>query len=311
MQFTPAGVVPAALMPWTPDMAMDLPGLRRHLSDLAGVRGVTAVCVNGHASEVVACTEDEQAAILATAVDEIGSRLPVVGGVCSESSLVAASHARRWTALGASALLVVPPSTFAKGAQLRPEMVVEHYSRIAAATDLPLIVFQYSAASGQAHSLETLLRLAETIPTVRAIKDYCGDPVLHEQTVRHLQNGPRRVNVLTAHSSWLLPSLALGCAGILSGAGSTIAPLQVELFEAMQAGDLSRAREVAERIDVPNRLFYRPPLADQHNRMKEAQVLMGRFAHAAVRPPLMKLPAAEIAALRAGLLRAGLIAEER
>jgi len=67
MQFTPAGVVPAALMPWTPDMAMDLPGLRRHLSDLAGVRGVTAVCVNGHASEVVACTEDEQAAILATA----------------------------------------------------------------------------------------------------------------------------------------------------------------------------------------------------------------------------------------------------
>jgi 4-hydroxy-tetrahydrodipicolinate synthase len=311
MQFQASGVIPAALMPWTPDMAMDLPGLRRHLADLAGVRGVTAVCVNGHASEVMSCTEDEQAAILSAAVDEIGSRLPVVGGVYSESSIAAASHARRWDALGASALLVVPPQAFGKGAQLRPEMVVEHYSRIAAVTDLPLIIFQYTLAGGQAHSLETMIRLAEAIPTICAVKDYCGDPVLHEQAVRHLQNGPRRVNVLTAHSAWLLQSLALGCAGILSGAGSTIAPLQVELFEAMQAGDLARARAVNERIAVPNGLFYRPPFADQHNRMKEAQVMMGRFAHAVVRPPLMKLPAAEIAAIRAGLLRAGLIANDR
>ncbi len=307
MKFEATGVIPAALMPWTPDMEMDLPGLRRHLRDLGAVNGVSAICVNGHASEVLSCSEDEQARILAAAVDEVGAGVPIVSGVCCESSIIAARHARQWTQLGASALLVVPPSVFAKGAQLRPEMVLEHYQRIADASDLPLIIFQYTVAGGLAHSLETLVRLAEQIPSIRAIKDYCGDPVLHEETVRHLQNTPRRVNVLTAHSSWLLQSLALGCAGILSGAGSTIAAMQVEIFRAMQEGDLARAREANERMNVMNRAFYRPPFADQHNRMKEAQVLMGRFEHATVRPPLMKLADSEVAAIRSALVRAGLL----
>lgn len=304
-QFQPAGVIPAALMAWTPELEMDLPGLRRHLRDVAGIDGVSAICVNGHASEVMACSEEEQAAILSTAVEEIGGRMPVVGGCWSESSITAARHAKRWTGLGASALLVVPPSAFGKGAQLRPEMVIEHYSRIADASELPLIIFQYAGA--QAHSVDTLLRLAERIPTIRAIKDYCGDPVVHEETVRQLQNGPRQVQVLTAHSSWLLQSLALGCAGILSGAGSTIAPMQVELFRAMQAGDLTRARAANERLHVMNDAFYHAPAADQHNRMKEAQVLLGKFANAAVRPPLMKLPASEVARIREALVRANLL----
>lgn len=305
LKFQAAGIVPAALMPFTPDMELDLPGFRRHLQDLVAVRGVTAVCVNGHASEVMSCTEEEQAQILSASVEEIGGRVPVVGGLWSESSITAAKQARRWEQLGASALLVVPPVAFGKGAQQRPEMVLDHYRRIADASDLPLIVFQY--AGPQQFSIATLCKLADTIPTVRAVKDYCGDPVLHEETVRQLQDSHRKVAVLTAHSSWLLQSLALGCAGILSGAGSTVAALQSELFDAMGEGDLPRAREVNERLQVMNRAFYHPPMADQHNRMKEAQVLMGKFAHATVRPPLMKLPESEIEGVRQALQRTGLI----
>jgi 4-hydroxy-tetrahydrodipicolinate synthase len=304
MKFQAAGVIPAALMPFTADLSLDLPGLRRHLEELAAVRGVTGVCVNGHASEVMSCTEDEQAQILTTAVDAIGAKLPVIGGLWSESSITAAQQARRWASIGAAALLVVPPVAFGKGAQQRPEMVLEHYQRIADASDVPLIVFQYAGA--QSFSIDTLCKLADRIPTIRAIKDYCGDPVLHEETVRHLQESHRKVAVLTAHSSWLLQSLATGCAGILSGAGSTIATLQSELFDALSAGDLPRAREVNERLQVMNRAFYHPPMADQHNRMKEAQVLMGKFAHAAVRPPLMKLAASEIDRVRQALVACGL-----
>jgi 4-hydroxy-tetrahydrodipicolinate synthase len=155
--------------------------------------------------------------------------------------------------------------------------------------------------------LETLLRLAEEIPSICGIKDYCGDPVLHEETVRHLQNGSCRINVLSAHSSWLLQSLALGCAGILSGAGSTIAALQVELFEAMANSDLVAAREINERMNVLTRLFYRAPMADQHNRMKEANVILGKFENATVRPPLMKLSDAEIVLIEKGFASAGLV----
>ena len=307
MTFEARGVIPAALMPWTMEMEMDQSRLRSHLNDIASVKGVSSICVNGHASEVTSCTEDEQAEILDIAGEEIGARLPIITGVYSESSISAARQARRWQNTGASALLVFPPSVFGKGAQLRPEMVLEHFSRIADATNLPLIIFQYPLVGGQGYSLDTLLRLTEAVPSIVALKDYSGDPVLHEDVVRHLQNGPRKVNILSSHSSWLLQSLALGCAGILSGAGSTIAPLQVALFNAMKEGNLLRAREINERMNVITRVFYRPPFIDQHNRMKEAQVLLGRFDCAAVRPPLMKITAKEIAMIEVGLVKAGLL----
>jgi 4-hydroxy-tetrahydrodipicolinate synthase len=187
-------------------------------------------------------------------------------------------------------------------------MVFAHYARIAEASSLPLIIFQYTTAAGLGHSVDTMLKLVERIPAICGIKDYCGDPVLHEETVRKLQHGPRKVGVLTAHSSWLLQSLALGCAGILSGAGSTIAALQVELFRAMQEGDLERARAANERVNTISRAFYKAPMAEQHHRMKQAQVQMGKFSNDLARPPLLaKFSDPEIAAISAALSQVGML----
>lgn len=309
MDFVAKGVIPAGLMAWNADFSINGQEFRSHLRDIAAVAGVTAICVNGHASEVTSCSEEEQERVLEMAVDEVGNKLPLISGVYTDSSLAAAKHAKHWEKLGASALLVFPPSVFGKGAQQRPEMVIEHFSRIADATGLPLIVFQYPLGGGQGYSMDTLLRLADSIPSICAIKDYSGDPVLHEQTIRLLQNGPRKISMLTSHSSWLLPSLSLGCEGILSGAGSTIAALQVELFNAVKELDLIKAREVNERMNQITRHFYRPPFIDQHNRMKEAQVMLGKMSRAVVRPPLMKLTDQEVEKIRGGLIAAGLLSK--
>src|SRR5262249_35201239 len=59
--------------------------------------------------------------------------------------------------------------------------------------------------------LETLVALAETVPTIRAIKDWSNDPMLHERQIRTLQSLPQPVNVLTTHSAWLMASLTMGC----------------------------------------------------------------------------------------------------
>jgi 4-hydroxy-tetrahydrodipicolinate synthase len=109
---------------------------------------------------------------------------------------------------GASALLVFPSAPFALGQS--PEMALEHFKRIAEATDSPLIVFQYPLATGQGYPKETLLRLCEEVPNIRAIKDWIGNVQHHEWHVRTLQSLARPVNVLTTHSAWLLASLALG-----------------------------------------------------------------------------------------------------
>jgi 4-hydroxy-tetrahydrodipicolinate synthase len=115
------------------------------------------------------------------------------------------------------------------------------------------------------------------------------------------------VNVLTTHSSWLFSSLVLGCKGLLSGSGSVIAELQAKLFRAVQAGDLAEAKQLHERITPTAEVFYAEPWVDMHNRMKEALVLLGRLPRAVVRPPLVKLPAAEIDRIRAALVAAGLL----
>jgi 4-hydroxy-tetrahydrodipicolinate synthase len=112
--------------------------------------------------------------------------------------------------------------------------------------------------------------------------------------------------VLTTHSAWLMSSLTMGAGGLLSGAGSVIADLQVALFEAVQAKDLTRAQAVNDRIYPLAQAFYAPPFLDMHNRMKECLVLLGRLDKAVVRPPLMKLPDGEIARLQVALDEAGI-----
>ena len=106
---------------------------------------------------------------------------------------------------GASALLVFPPAPFTLG-QIAA-MALAHFKRIADATDLPLIVFQYPLATGQGYPKDTLLKLCDEVPSIRAIKDWIGNVPHHEWHVRTLQNLPRPVNVLTTHSSWLFASL--------------------------------------------------------------------------------------------------------
>jgi 4-hydroxy-tetrahydrodipicolinate synthase len=304
--FVPRGVIPATLLAFSNDSSMDLVASRKHLRDVAAVDGVSAITVNGHASEVHACSFDEQRLIVEESVDEIGDRLPVISGIYADGSFEAARLARMADQSGASALLVFPPNSIGMGGYLRPEMAKAHLQAIADATDLPLILFQYPEKSGVQYPLDTLLQLVEGIPSIRAIKDWCGDPVQHETHIRVLQSLPRPVNVLTTHSAWLMGSLVLGCNGLLSGAGSVIADLQVALWRAVQSNDLASARAVNDRIHPMTSAYYAPPFVDMHNRMKESLVLLGRMPQAIVRPPLMKLSTTEIERLRAAIRSAGL-----
>jgi 4-hydroxy-tetrahydrodipicolinate synthase len=297
-----AGVIPAGLLPLHDDLSIDETSYRKHMRDIAAVRGVAAITVNGHASEVSSCSFDEQVRLLDMAVEEVGNTLPLVNGIYADSASEAVRIARMADQHGASALLVFPSNVFMLGT--RPEMIIDHYKRIADVTDLPLIIFQFPVGLPLSYSHDVLSRLVAEIPTIRAMKDGCGDPVRSELAVRDLQSD--RFTVLSTHSAWLLQSLVTGCRGLLSGAGSTIANLQVELFEAVRDNDLATAKTVAARIHHTTLAFYGAPAVDMHNRMKEAQVILGRLPSAAVRAPLQKLSAAEIQRIRMHLEAAGI-----
>jgi 4-hydroxy-tetrahydrodipicolinate synthase len=309
VDFKPSGVIAACLLPFDTEYAIDEPAYRKHLRDVAGVAGLTAVTVNAHASEVHACTFQEQERVLDLTMEELGDRVPVVNGVYADGSHQAALIARMAASRGASALLVFPPNSMSMGGQLKPDMALAHFRRIAEASDLPIILFQYPMGSGLGYPLDTLLRLVDEVPKIQAIKDWCNDPMLHERHIWALHGLSRPVNVLSTHSSWLMSSLVMGCDGLLSGAGSVIADLQVALFRAVEARDLAQAQATNRRIHPVVQAFYAPPFLDMHNRMKEALVLLGRLPRAVVRPPLTPITDGERSRLRAALAEARIVAE--
>jgi 4-hydroxy-tetrahydrodipicolinate synthase len=225
--------------------------------------------------------------------------------VYSDGTREAVELARDARRAGAAGVLVFPPTLFMWGAREKPDMVLRHFSEIAAGADLPIVVFQYPPASGIGYAPETLARLA-AIPQVVAVKDWSNDMVAYERDLRALRATGRPVAMLSSFTMALMASFLVGADGAISGMGSVAADLQVELFAACQKGDLDGARRLNDRLEPLVRVFYAPPFVDMHNRMKEALVLLGRIPAAHVRPPLTPVGAAERDGIRRALAAAGL-----
>jgi 4-hydroxy-tetrahydrodipicolinate synthase len=301
-----SGVMPANILPFTADLAIDEAAYRTHLRWLADTRGVTGIVANGHAAEVASLSRDERRRALAIALDEVGPTCPVVAGVYTDGTAEAVELARDARDGGAAGILVFPPTPFMWGAQQKPDMVLRHFQAIADAVDLPIVVFEYPPASGIGYAPETLASLAE-IPTVAAVKDWSNEIVAFERNLRALRGTGRPVAMLSSFTMSLMSTFLLGADGAISGMGSVVADLQAELFEACQKGDLDGARSLNDRLDPLVRVFYAPPFVDMHNRMKEALVLLGRIPAAHVRPPLTPVSAAERDAIRQALVAARLV----
>jgi 4-hydroxy-tetrahydrodipicolinate synthase len=301
-----SGTMPANILPFTADLAIDETAYRKHLRWLADTRGVTGIVANGHAAEVSSLTREERKRALALALDEITGACPVIAGVYSDGTAEAVELARDARRAGAAGVLVFPPTLFMWGAQLKPDMVLRHVSEVAAGADLPIIVFEYPPASGIGYAPETLARLCE-IPQVAGVKDWSNEIVAFERNLRAIRATGRPVAVLSSFTMSLMSSFLLGADGAISGMGSVAADLQAELFEACTKGDLDSARRLNDRLEPLVRVFYAPPFVDMHNRMKEALVLLGRIPAAHVRPPLTPVPPAEREAIRRALGAAGLL----
>ena len=301
-----SGVMPANILPFKADLTVDEPAYRRHLRWLADTRGVTGIVANGHAAEVSSLTREERKHTLAIALDEVAGACPVIAGVYSDGTAEAVELAKDAKAAGAAGVLVFPPTLFMWGAQVKPDMVIRHFSEIAERADLPIVVFEYPSASGIGYAPETLARLAQ-IPQVNAVKDWSNEIVALESNLRALRATGRPVALLSSFTMSLMASFLLGADGAISGMGSVAADLQAELFEACQKGDLDGARRINDRLAPLVRVFYAPPFVDMHNRMKEALVLLGRIPAAHVRPPLTPVSAAEREAIRSALVASGLL----
>src|SRR6185436_9979086 len=163
-------------------------------------------------------------------------------------------------------------------------------------------------SSGIGYSPETLGELCK-LPTVAGVKDWSNDIVAYERNLRALRASGRPVAMLSSFTMSLMASFLLGADGCISGMGSVAAVLQAELYAAVQAGDLARARAINDRLAPLVAVFYAPPFVDMHNSMKEALALLGRIPAAHVRPPLTPVTEDERHRIRLALREARLTRE--
>jgi 4-hydroxy-tetrahydrodipicolinate synthase len=287
------GVIPANLMAFDADLEIDERNYRRHLRYLIDTPGVTGITTNAHASEVATLTFDEQQRSLDITLDEAAGAVHVVCGVYQDGTHKATRIAKMAERQGADCLLVFPSAIFDFGHQLRPEMAYRHIAQIAEATSLPLIVFVYPVSSGLHIATDSLVKICDEIDSVIAVKEWSNDIGVYERNWRELGALDKEISLLSSFSKSLLASLCVGADGILSGHGSVIADMHVQMFDAVNRANLEEARRVADRIYPVVQVTYAEPFLDGHNRMKEALAILGRIDEAHVRPPLRRISEAE------------------
>lgn len=198
--------------------------------------GIHGLVPCGTTGESATMTEEERRRVIEIVIDQTAGRVPVIAGTGSNDTrrtIEATQHAQ---SVGANAALVVVPY-YNKPTQ---EGLVAHYTAIANATELALVLYNVPGRTGISMTAETSLRLAN-LPTVAAIKEAGGSL---DQVSELIAGSPRHFAVLSGDDSLTLPMMSVGAHGVISVASNIVPGAIAALTEAGLRGDLDTAREI-------------------------------------------------------------------
>ena len=300
------GIYTATICPLDLDGAVDDAALARHLVDAVATDGIVGVLVNGHAGENFTLSRAEKQRVVEIAEATIGDRAILVCGINAESSLEAAEHARDAEAAGADVLLVFPPFSWALSQDAT--MALNHHRIVAAASALPLMLYQAGVGTrNMAYNEQTLAALVK-LPNVVGIKEGSWESARYEANRRLVRRVAPHVAVMASGDEHLLTCMTIGSEGSLVSLAVLVPDLIVALDRAIAASDLVTARALNDRIyPLATAIYGTAPSAHANARLKACLKLVGKLSSAAMRPPVGPLPPDEIAMLETALAAAGLL----
>ncbi|WP_235632348.1 4-hydroxy-tetrahydrodipicolinate synthase [Mycolicibacterium rutilum] len=219
--------------PFKPDGSLDTDAAARLATHLVDA-GCDGLVLSGTTGESPTTTDDEKIVLLRTVLDAVGDRARIVTGVGTYDTAHSVHAARRAAAEGAHGLLAVTPY------YSRPPQagLVAHFTAIADATDLPVILYDIPPRSVIAIEWDTLRTLAEH-PNIVAVKDAKAD--LHGGGQIIAETG---LAYYSGDDSLNLPWLAMGAVGFVSVWGHLVASQLREMLSAFQSGDIATARKI-------------------------------------------------------------------
>lgn len=231
-------VLTAMVTPFDADGALDLDGARtlaRHLAE----NGNDGLVVAGTTGESPVLTDDEKLALWAAVAEAV--TIPVIAGTGTNDTAHSVHLTREAARLGVAGVLVVTPY-YNRPSQRGLE---GHFRAIAAATDLPLMVYDIPVRTGRKVSSALLGTLAREVPNVVALKDAAGNPAETAVVVAH---APAGFEVYSGDDALTLPLLAVGAVGVVGVATHWSATDHHEMITAFEKGDVGTARSVNARL---------------------------------------------------------------
>ena len=288
--FTGAGV--AIITPMNADGSINYDEFGR-IIDNQIENGTDAIIVCGTTGEASTMTDEEHIEAIRFTVDRVAKRVPVIAGTGSNDTGYAIELSKQAEAVGADALLQVTPyynKTSQRG-------LVAHFTAIADAVNIPIILYNVPSRTGVSISIETYIECAKH-PNIVAVKEASGNFSLAAKIAAHTD-----LVMYSGNDDQVLALLALGAKGVISVSSNVIPKEKHDMVALYLAGEQEKALELQKKyLDMENAMFIDVnPIP-----VKEAMNMIGWNA-GECRLPLCRMEEEKIAKLRSELEKVGLI----
>jgi len=240
------GVFPALVTPFTKEEEVDEEAFRRLIRHVLPY--VDGLVPNGTTGEFPYLEREEKKRLVEIAVEEAGGK-PVIAGTGAASTREAIQLAQDAQEAGASACLVVTPYF------LHPsdKGVYQHFYEVAQAVNIPIILYNIPQVMDAVLPRQVIEDLAD-IPNIVGLKDSSGNLAY---TMEVLEFAGDRIDVMIGHDEVVLPALAGGVSGMILASANVFPDVWQQVYAAVQAGDLARARELQRSVQKLARIFVR------------------------------------------------------
>lgn len=238
-KFVGTGV--AMVTPFNNDGAINFGLLERHTDELIK-HGIDYLVVLGTTAETPTLTKKEKLEIIDIVKRNAGSRVPIIVGAGGNNTAEVVEWIKEIGTRGIYAYLSVAPY-YSKPSQTG---MIQHFSAIAASSELPLMIYNVPGRTGSNIEAPTMLQLAHDLgEKVVGVKEASGN---FQQIMEIQKDKPEDFLLISGDDAIALPMISLGCDGVVSVIGNALPALLSEMINDALAGDYVKAREKHFRI---------------------------------------------------------------
>ncbi len=289
------GVILPLITPFNEDLTVDYAGLDRLVDYYIEEVGCDGLVPCGTTGESATLSHQEHADVIRAVIDQARGRVPVIASAGSNSTQEAVDLTRLAEQLGADATLQVGPY-YNKPTQ---DGIFNHFSAIAAASGLPMILYNIPGRTSRNIEPQTIARLWREVPQVVGVKDASGD--LHQAMDVYRFTDPDTFCIYSGEDVMTFSLLCHGAAGAIAAVAHVVGKEVRAMCEAVWANRVDEARNIHYQImDVVDALFVEP----NPTPVKQALEWMGLPA-GPLRPPLERMTPAGQEVLRAAMMAGG------